>query len=103
MIEFLENYGIISLIVTGLFSALTGMVGWMIKQLIAIKRGMLATLRNDIVHTYNAYKALGYITYEGLETINDLYEQYITLGGNGAVKQLKVHGIDKLPIKTEEE
>lgn len=103
MIEFLKEYGIMSLIITGLFSALTAMVGWIIKQVKAMKRGMLATLRNDIVHTYNAYKTLGHITYEGLETVNDLYEQYIALGGNGAVKQLKINGIDKLQIKTDEE
>lgn len=77
MIEFItENWKILSLV----FSAL----GYVYYQVIAMRKGIRALLRADLIRLYNKYHdGLGYCPIYVKESLEDEYKQYHTLKGNG--------------------
>lgn len=54
----------------------------------AIREGMKALLRAEIIATYNHYAGLSYMPIYARENLHDLYKQYKTLGGNGAIDSI---------------
>lgn len=54
----------------------------------AIREGMKALLRAEIIATYNHYVELAYMPIYARENLHDLYSQYKTLGGNGAIDSI---------------
>lgn len=54
----------------------------------AIKLGVQALLRDRIVQSYNHYTEKGYCPIYAMENVEELYEQYHALGGNGTVTEL---------------
>ncbi len=91
MIDFIIKYWIEFL----LTSLTTGFI-YVIKQYIGLKTGMIALLRNEIVRIYENYVALGYCPSYMKENVNNMYESYHKLGGNGMVTTM-VNDLFKLP------
>lgn len=54
----------------------------------AIKLGMQALLRDRIIQNYNHYIEKGCCPIYAMDNINELYDQYHALGGNGTVTEL---------------
>lgn len=53
-----------------------------------IERGVQAILRDVLIRRYREYKIKGEMTILDRENIEEMYEQYKNLGGNGTVKEL---------------
>ena len=54
----------------------------------AIKNGVQALLRNELIRRYREYKAKGEISILDKENIEHMFTEYKNLGGNGTVKEL---------------
>ena len=50
---------------------------------------MVALLRDRLYQAHTQYEHLGYFPIDAREVVEDMFKQYITLGGNGIVKHLK--------------
>lgn len=73
----------------------SGCVGFIVKILMAIKalkNGMLAIIRSQIVSKCEKYQKQGFLPEYARYCLEDLYKQYKQLGGN--------HGIDILVDET---
>lgn len=79
-----------------LLTASTSGVVYVIKQYIGLKNGMKALLRNEIVRIYEVYSLLGYCPSYMKENINEIYQNYHNLKGNGMATAL-VEELYKLP------
>ena len=94
MVKFIVNYGVETLL--GLITlGLTASVRYLRKQdkirkaeQEAIKLGIQALLRNEIIEQYNKYMEKGYIPIYAVENVTAMYIQYKALRGNGTIKQL---------------
>lgn len=77
MIEFItENWKLLSV----LFSILS----YMYYQIMAMRKGIRALLRADLIRLYNKYHDdLGYCPLYVKQSLEDEYKQYHTLKGNG--------------------
>lgn len=69
-----------------------------LKRLTLVERGMQALLKDRIIQAYNKTIEQGYCPIYCLECINELYEQYHALGGNGTVTKL-VEELRHLPTQ----
>lgn len=92
MIEFIsENWKLLSV----LFSAL----GYMYYQVMAMRKGIRALLRADIVRLYNKYHdELGYCPLYVKQALEAEYKQYHTLKGNGVGTEM-YEALMALPTK----
>lgn len=77
MIEFISsNWQLITL--------MSGGMGYMYKQISATRKGIRALLRADLIRLYNKYHDdLGYCPLYVKQALEDEYQQYHTLKGNG--------------------
>lgn len=91
MIQFILKYWI-----EFLFSSLIAAFIYVFKQYMGLKTGMIALLRNEIVRIYENYINMGYCPSYMKENINNMYESYHKLGGNGMVTAM-VSELFKLP------
>lgn len=82
MIEFIiENWKLLSVI--------AGVLGYMYKQILAMRKGIRAMLRADIIRLYNKYHdELGYCPIYVKQALEDEYQQYHSLKGNGVGTKL---------------
>lgn len=87
MSEFILRYWA-EVLFGGIVSGLCVGFRWMYIQFKAIKFGMQATLRNDIITQYNKYMNEKYIPIYALENVTAMYTQYHALGGNGTITHL---------------
>lgn len=62
----------------------------------AMKRAMLALLRSSFYSAYKERVEAGVNSIEDREVIQDIYDQYHALGGNGVIDVFKEE-LDKLP------
>lgn len=62
----------------------------------ALKKGLVAMLRDRLYQSYNYHTKNGYFPIDAREVADDMYEQYHALGGNGVVAHLK-ETLDKQP------
>lgn len=79
----------------GIPVVLTAVLSWIIKQLKdtkALKSGLLAIIRSQIVSKCEKYQKEEYLPEYARYCLEDLFKQYKILGGN--------HGIEKLVDKT---
>lgn len=81
-----------------LLGALAAGVALYYRRQCAVRRGMRALLRNQIIHEYNQCIDREWCPIYRLESIEDMYVQYHALGGNGAITDL-VERIRDLPSK----
>lgn len=77
MIEFIkENWQILTALATAL--------AYMYRQLLATRKGIRALLRADLIRLYNKYHDdLGYCPVYVKQSLEDEYQQYHALKGNG--------------------
>ena len=77
MIEFIsDNWQLITLMAGGM--------GYMYRQISATRKGIRALLRADLIRLYNKYNDdLGYCPLYVKQALEDEYQQYHTLKGNG--------------------
>ncbi len=54
----------------------------------AIKDGMLALLRSELIRQHEKYTDRHWIPVYAMDNVNDLYKSYHELGGNGTVTKL---------------
>ncbi len=54
----------------------------------AIRNGMKALLRSEIIEIYNHYSDRKVLPLYARENLHSLYAEYKALGGNGAIKEL---------------
>ena len=77
MLEFIQdNWQILT--------ALVAALGYMYRQIIATRKGIRALLRADLIRLYNKYHDdLGYCPIYVRQSLEDEYQQYHALKGNG--------------------
>ena len=85
-----------------LLTSLTAGFIYVFKQYIGLKTGMIALLRNEIVRIYENSINIGFCPSYMKENINNMYESYHKLGGNGMVTTM-VSEIFKLPNELKKE
>lgn len=54
----------------------------------AIELGVQALLRNEIIRRYREFESKGEISILDQENLDEMFEQYKNLGGNGTVKKM---------------
>ena len=96
-----------------LFSAFIGLLGLGYRQIAkglkderrhnaAVALGVQALLRDRIIQAYNHYYSdYGYCPIYALENIEEMYNQYHALGGNGTITKL-VEQLRTLPTEMKE-
>lgn len=104
MIEWLAKYW-----AEAFFSAMLAALGWTAKKLWnrqkkvdaqqeAVRKGLLALLRGELVASYYHYIDRGWITLHGLESAEKMYAEYHNLGGDKTVTKL-MEDLRELPVK----
>lgn len=58
------------------------------KKDLAIELGVQALLRNEIIRRYREFETKGEISILDQENLDEMFEQYKNLGGNGTVKKM---------------
>ncbi len=53
-----------------------------------MQQGILTLLRSSLIRNYNDYKERGYIPVYAMENVEQLYQAYHALGGNGTITKL---------------
>ena len=91
MINFIIKYWLEFLLIS-----LTTSLSCVLKQYGGIKKGMISLLKNEIIRTYEKYTKLGYCPSYMKENIEEMYDSYHKLGGNGMITAM-VNEIYKLP------
>lgn len=61
--------------------------------------GLMNGLKDSLLSSFHFYEDRGYITLEELKVLQDIYEAYTNLGGNGLIKSRWENVICKLPSK----
>lgn len=64
------------------------------------KNGVKVLLKGEIIRRYQEYKKLDCISIFDREIINDLYQEYKNLGGNGMIQDM-IENISDIPLETE--
>jgi len=88
-------------IICALLGAAFAGIGIAFRQTKSVRLGVKALLRNQIIQAYTYNKARKHCPIYALETVEDMYQQYHNLGGNGAITKL-VEDIKKLPTEPPE-
>ncbi len=96
-IDFLSKFGI----PTMMLGALIASVKILYSQIKAIKSGLQAELRSDLVSMYNQYSEKGFAPIYARENFENVYKQYHTLGANGVMDDLRKKFM-ALPINSKE-
>lgn len=83
---------IITYIITTLIGVAIGFLGTKLKKNkkkdLAIEQGVQALLRNEIIRRYREFESKGEISILDKENLEEMFEQYKNLGGNGTVKKM---------------
>ena len=89
-----ENWQIITTLVTAL--------AYMYRQIVATRKGIRALLRADLIRLYNKYyDDLGYCPVYVKQSLEDEYQQYHALKGNGVGTHL-YNALMALPTEPQE-
>lgn len=92
----MEKINILQIILSYLLpTILGGIVGFISTKLkknkkkdLAIEQGVQALLRNEIIRRYREFELKGEISILDKENLEEMFEQYKNLGGNGTVKKM---------------
>ncbi len=95
MIEFIsDNWQILT--------AVAGAFAYMYRQVLATRKGIRALLRADLIRLYNKYHdELGYCPIYVKQSLEDEYQQYHALKGNGVGTNL-YNALMALPTEPQE-
>lgn len=92
---------VIVYIITTIIGAILGFIAAKFKKNkkkdLAIEQGVQALLRNEIIRRYREFESKGEISILDKENLEEMFEQYKKLGGNGTVKKMMD---DLLDLKT---
>jgi hypothetical protein len=88
------GFGIISSAICGLWRGYKKMH----KNNVATQKGVQALLRAQIIQVYNVYIVRGYLPIYERENIEELYDQYKELSGNGVIAGL-IEKLYELPTE----
>lgn len=92
---------IISYIIPTILGGILGLISTKLKKNkkkdLAIELGVQALLRNEIIRRYREFESKGEISILDKENLEEMFEQYKNLGGNGTVKKMMD---DLLNLKT---
>lgn len=66
----------------------------------SIEHGMRALLKERIVQAYSHFVGEGAVTIQGLDAVENIYHEYLSLGGSGAVTKL-VEDLRELEVRDE--
>ena len=86
--EWLSYFGIPTLIVGGMFSYFASKIKKIKKEDDAIKKGIQALLRAEMISSYNKYNDLGYAPIYAKESFENVYQNYHALGLNGVMNEI---------------
>lgn len=67
-------------------------------ELNAQKAGIVALLRNSLIREHDKHTERGYIPFYASQNIQDMFDAYKNLGGNGAVCKI-VEEMKSLPVR----
>ena len=92
----MEKINILQIVLSYLLpTILGGVVGFISTKLkknkkkdLAIEQGVQALLRNEIIRRYREFELKGEISILDKENLEEMFEQYKNLGGNGTVKKM---------------
>lgn len=83
---------IISYIIPTILGGIIGLISTKLKKNkkkdLAIELGVQALLRNEIIRRYREFESKGEISILDKENLEEMFEQYKNLGGNGTVKKM---------------
>lgn len=86
MLEFMRlNWGWMLSFVT----VLGGLFGLLLKQQVALKRGVQALLRAQMVSDYNKFKEKGFAPLYAKQNFENCWTQYHSLGANGVMENIR--------------
>ena len=96
VLTFIKDYWSILIVIFGALSYLA-------KQVLAMRRGLRALLRADIIRLYNKYHdELGWCPVYVKQALEEEYQEYHNIGGNGVGTQM-YEAIMALPTEPPEE
>ena len=85
-------WDVILLIIEFIILPLFGVIGVALRkqhrQQHAMEKALVAILKKEIIQIYYSAKEYGGITMLELEAVEDMFEQYTKLGGNGMIVKL---------------
>ena len=90
----LENIAqvILSYLIPTILGGILGFIATKLKKNkkkdLAIELGVQALLRNEIIRRYREFETKGEISILDQENLDEMFEQYKNLGGNGTVKKM---------------
>ena len=87
-LEWLSYFGIPTLLVGGMFTYLVARMKKYKTEQDAIKNGIQALLRAEMIKSYNKYIELGYAPIYARENYKNIYKNYHELGVNGVMDDL---------------
>ena len=83
---------ILSYLIPALLGGVLGFIATKLKKNkkkdLAIELGVQALLRNEIIRRYREFETKGEISILDQENLDEMFEQYKNLGGNGTVKKM---------------
>lgn len=92
---------ILGYIIPALLGFLIGLISTKLRKSkakdLAIEQAVQALLRNEIIRRYREFEIKGEISILDKENLEEMFEQYKNLGGNGTVKKMMD---DLLSLKT---
>lgn len=100
MDEWVKEYWIKALF-GSIVSAFGLLFAWLkkkFKRQVCLEIGIQSLLRNEIRQEYKECLSKGYCSLDDMENIQDMYDSYHALGGNGSVTRL-VEKLKKMPTE----
>ena len=68
---------------------LTGRLRTKSTELIALKSGLQAILRDRLIQSYKYFESKGYASFEDRQNFENMYTQYHNLGSNGVMDDIR--------------
>ena len=88
LIELLKHFGIPALIGAAAWKYLHAALKEIVQDVRAIKAGTQATLRAQMIESYNKWSERGYAPIYARENFENCWKQYHTLGDNGVMDNI---------------
>lgn len=87
--EWLSFFGIPTVIFGATFTYFASKIKKIKKEDDAIKKGIQALLRAEMISSYNKYNELGYAPIYAKESFENVYQNYHALGLNGVMDEIR--------------
>lgn len=91
----------VPVIIAGIIKYLTSLIKKNKDDTVALKLGIQALLRSQMIADYNKYSEKGYAPMYARENFENCWKQYHSLGANGVMDDLREKFLD-LPVREKE-